>query len=771
VLREASRHRPALLPAAGLLVGLAYLGGWLGSCETRLLWGAVGALLLLAATLRQRFPRAATGVWSLSLLVAGGALADQRAQLRAEALTTALGGAGREVAELHFVGRLVEPVATGSSGERWLRLRGAPEASRTGSARPATIRLSVEGDEEQLVARVDRLARGDRVRVWCRLRRPGPPRLPGGPGPAAPRWTGADAVGRVKSGRLVERLERERATPLTDRLVAAARRRLDRTLGESGAERDLTGAMLLGERSRLTPDLRRLLRDGGMLHVTAISGLHVGIVAWLLLLFLARSRLGAWPTLLVTVCLLGGFAQAVGGRPSVVRAACGASVMLAGRCIGREGDPLNGLCLLAAVLAIGEPLLIGQAGFQLTFLAAAGIVALSESIARSVPLPRYLARAVGISAAAYLATAPAVAFHFGWLAPVALLSNLVAVPLCSVSLGAGYAAMLFTDVPWLGPALGGVTGWAATALLSTARWAAALPAGGFCVAPPAGEVLAASYGLLAWLGSGAGKRPPPPSHAEVDLIDVGQGQAVLLRGREGARLLVDAGGSHQPGFDPGERRVLPHLIAHGGRRLDVLVISHEDVDHAGGAFALLREIEVGELWIGPDAHRTPRGSALIRSAHAHGVAVVLAEAGARRVVGGLPVRVLAPERAGDGANRNDRSVVLLVGEAPARLLVPGDLEGPGEEALLAAHASLGSEALVVAHHGSRHSTSSAFLSAVRPRWALISAGRRNRFQHPHPEVLERLDRFDASVLRTDRRGTVRLRADHRGWRPVPVQSK
>jgi competence protein ComEC len=267
---------------------------------------------------------------------------------------------------------------------------------------------------------------------------------------------------------------------------------------------------------------------------------------------------------------------------------------------------------------------------------------------------------------------------------------------------------------------------------------------------------------LTWLHNG-----PPPERAgaaEVVALDVGQGLAVALRGPRGGQLLVDAGGSADPAFDPGERAVLPHLIGRSGRYLDALVVTHDHVDHVNGAFALLREIEVGELWVGPRAQQGRRLAQLAREARERGTALVLAERGLRREVAGLAVQVLAPARAVAGRRgQNDRSVVLSVGEAPARVLIPGDLEEPGEAELLASGGDLRAEVLVVAHHGSRHGSSAAFLAGVQPRWALVSAGRRNPFGHPHPEVLERLDRVGARVLRTDEMGSVTLVLHSGAW--------
>jgi len=774
-VRPTNSRRPAVLPATSLLAGVVLSWHLPGLAPASIV--AAISLLVAALALRGSTPRVAA-VCALAATALIGAWFSEHQRASDRAVEASLFGEAGDVLAMHFRGTVVEPPARDWSGDRWLSLRGTTEGLAAQADRAALIRLRVVGTTDTGWAEFDELAPGERIRVWCRLRRPRP---------SVSGIAGPQALGRVKSPRLIERLERASPGMTIGRLRSTLSRRMDRVLGRGGPRRALLGAMLLGERAGLDPDLRRSLRDAGLLHLVAISGLHVGILIGALLVAVSRLRVGLWWRLSLAILLLVAFVPIVGARPSVVRAAVATAALLLGRCLGREGDSINGLSILAAVLVMLETAWLARPGFQLTFLATLGIVLLGEGIGRRLPLPPVLRGGAAISAAAYLATAPAVAWHFRWLSPIGLLSNLVVVPLCAAVLGSGYAALLLADVSWIGPGLGAVATGAVGIVLDLAGWFAAVERGSFCVVRPAWPIFLLYYGLLipipldprhhvrralrsgawcliaAWLHLG----PPPPApagEAEITLLDVGQGLAVVARGPRGGHVLVDAAGSADPRFDPGERIVLPYLVEHAGRRIEALILTHDHADHIGGATALLRELEVGQLWVGPGAHRSTRLSELCRLAREQGAAVVLAEQGSSAVVAGLPIRVLAPPRGMDRTGRNDDSVVVLIGDEPRRLLVTGDLEGAGEQALLDSPSLTRSEALVVSHHGSRSATSDAFLLRVQPTWGLISVGLRNPFGHPHPELLARLDSHGVRVLRTDESGTVVLKAIPRGWR-------
>jgi competence protein ComEC len=779
-------ERPAIPLALGVWVGAgAVLDPWL-ACAL-----ALGAILL-AGPFVVGFPwasrRARRALVLLLLAASVGAcrmgVARAGGDSRGAGFALLAGGA----IEGHLTGMLLgdEP---SRDGERVLVVRGRFRASRAAPAGPLlTARLHLRGGDGGYPAA---WRPGDRVRMFVRLRRPGALRNPGAADPGARLLArGIDASGSVKSARLIERLAP--APGLSWRRLAGLARRgvragLDRRLEADDPVRALLGAMLIGDRAAIPPELQRRLRDAGLSHLLAISGLHVGIVLLLLLATLRRtaSPRGARPAIVWVACI--GVVLLVGARPPVLRATAAACVAVLGRGLGRDGDGANTLAVVGGALLLLNPWLAGDPGFQLSFLATAGILTRAGALRRCLALPSWLATGIAVSTTAYVATVPALAWHFGRLAPVALLANLAAVPLCAAILSLTLAALFLAPLPVLGAA----SWWAAEGcgrgLLAWADLMAGVPHGALVLPRPPWPALLGWLGLAAALAAGerggaprgravaaslvavtlmlhAGPLPRRPGTSEIELLDVGQGQALLARGPGGGVVLVDAGASASGRFDLGERVVTPAVLRGGAIRVAALWLSHEHDDHAGGAEALLRDLEIGSLWLPAGFHRHSRLAALAATAVERGVAVVGTSAGDRARVAGLDIEVLHPTPSELRGPANERSLVLRLGVAPARILIPGDLEAEGERRLVArAASSLRAEALVVGHHGSRHGTSAALLDAVDPDVALCSAGRHNRFGHPAPRVRQALRRRGLPLWRTDREGLVRLRAGRRGW--------
>lgn len=276
--------------------------------------------------------------------------------------------------------------------------------------------------------------------------------------------------------------------------------------------------------------------------------------------------------------------------------------------------------------------------------------------------------------------------------------------------------------------------------------------------------------MATWLLLYTSPFPPrfTPGMLELTTIDVGQGESLLLVTPNGRTVLVDTGGlsgfSATSRLDTGEDIVAPFLWSRGFRRLDRLVLTHYDYDHAGGALAILRAFRPSAVWTPgpPGVHEM--GQQILAETKRLGVPVMQKLEGDREVIDGVEFQVLHPsvwQPTGGGANR--LSLVMRVRFGASTALLTGDLERSGEWRMIADGAELKSDLLKVAHHGSQTSTSQSFVDAVQPSHAVISAGWLNPFRHPHPAVVERLERRGVAVWRTDRDGAITFGSDGLRW--------
>jgi competence protein ComEC len=644
---------------------------------------------------------------------------------------------------------------------------------------------------------------GDRIRVRARLRAPEGRANPGVRDRSRDlARRGIGASGAPSHPDLVVRLpDQEGARPLAwlHAFRAAASQRL-LACGEGGA---LLAALALGDRGGLDAARREQFRRLGLTHLLSVSGLHLVLVGALLygvarhalrpLSLVADRRRTALATAVLAAtgyALLTGFEVPV-RRSLVLIVALAASVWL--RRPVRRGAPL---ALAALAILAFEPEALFDAGAQMSFLASGALIfglrrEQQAEVAARGGFRASLLDLLDTSALATAATAPVAAAVIGSVSPWGLVANLVAVPwtgfvLMPISLVAGLLAGATPDTDWIGLVLRALSAAGSFSLDALALVAAATPPS-WPARPALPFVLAALAALgfvlrttrvssrIAWtlaILAALALAPPPriePLPPRVVHLDVGQGDATLVQGTRAA-ILVDAGTALPDGADMGASVVVPALHALGVRRLAVAVASHGDLDHRGGLASVLRAIPTERLWLPLGALREPAFAALAAEAHALGVRVEERGAGSpRESIGDLQVESLWPPPAAEAVrSRNDRSLTLRIEVAGRTLLLAGDLEATAEAALIARGAPLRAEVLKLSHHGSRTSSSAAFLDAVGGSVAVASAPRWSRFGMPHPDVADRVHGAGYALWWTGRDGAVLVglvpRLWVRGWR-------
>ena len=620
---------------------------------------------------------------------------------------------------------------------------------------------------------------------------------------------GIALVGTVKSAALVSVVAHGSWVDETAAVIrAAVRRAIDRHVGSRDAQSAaIAVAILIGDRGSLDPLVEQRLQEAGSYHVIAISGGNIAILAGLVLalLWVIQVR-GGWAAG-AAIAMLGAYAYIAGGGPSVSRATVMAAIYLALRMIDQRTAPLHAMSVTLVAVLIAAPLSIADVGLWLTFGATAAIVA----GAALMPLPnavwlRAPAALMLASLAAEIVLIPIAAYVFQRVTLAGLAVNLAAIPCMAI---VQVAAMLTAAADAVGVvALADLCGWITHAgvsgLIESARLVDWAPWLTWRVPSPAIAAVAFYYllvvaavlfkkwtaptlaaaALLFWIAAApqTWARVFGDGKLHVTMMDVGQGDAMLVTLPNGRTLVVDTGGVSLSGeFDIGDRVIGPTLRARGIARLDYLAITHGDPDHIGGAMSLVRDFRPAEIWYGTYVNHHAPSMRLQDMGERQRSAWRWLLAGDRMELGGVELRVhhpAVPDWQRQRVRNND-SLVIELRYGQVSILLTGDIGQEVEQALIPTLDLLPTVVLKSPHHGSLTSSSEEFVQALKPRIVLIGVGRANAYGHPLPQVLERYKHAGAHVLRTDLDGQIDLVTDGRrlefetftGRRSVPFNTK
>lgn len=557
-----------------------------------------------------------------------------------------------------------------------------------------------------------------------------------------------------------------------------------------GPEGAVLEALLLGEAGRLDPGTVRKLQESGLYHLFAISGAHIAILTFLLFFLLRSARVPDRASRMALIAFLLFYALLIEGRPSVLRATFMTLLLVAGKLLWKDVQPLNTIAASAFVLLLANPAALYGLGFQLTYVATLSIILFYPPVFRRLPrLPLRAGEMTVLSFSALLGVLPLIARNFNRVTFASLLLNHAAVPLVGLVMGVGYAFLpLAAAFPRMaGPPAAGLE-FLVRVFSGLSHLPGPVPFLSYRVPTPPAWVLAGYFlflGLSLARPRFKGQRalvlaafglcflflvihPFPSSSPDlrVTMIDVGQGESILVEFPGRRKMLIDGGGFAESPFDIGERVVSPFLWSKGIRRIDILALTHPHPDHLGGLTAVARNFRIGEFWEASPAPESGTYAGFIEALPRSAVRKRV-HRGFHHREGEVLIEAVHPERRAAevaGPPDNERSLVLRVSLGNVSFLFTGDIGTVSEREIVESGAEIRSTVLKAGHHGSAFSSSEAFLEAVKPKLVLVSAGAGNTYGLPSPAALERFAGAGALVLRTDLHGAVEIRTEGKSLR-------
>ena len=555
-------------------------------------------------------------------------------------------------------------------------------------------------------------------------------------------------------------------------------------------------AMLFGGYDGIRPELLEAFTTTGIVHILSVSGSHITLLAATMAWLGSLLRLRKGVTVFLVTLSIAAYSVLAGCVPPVIRSGIMGLLTFMALAMEREKDARRILTLTAMLMLLVSPLLLFDISFQLSFAATAGLLYLSPVLRQWMRRwPSAVSGSLAITLGAQLAVLPLLAWYFHMVSVSSLLANLVAVPVVEMmivlGLLAGFVGILVPPLAYLVYAVDSLMLGVVYALT---RGLAALPASriylpplcpvvsllyylGLCLLllpdqrravyrwcqgyrwPLLGVLLVAGVvlGLYNWLR---------PSEMAVHFLDVGQGDAVLVCTPHGHAFMIDTGGTRENAFDIGGRVDVPYLLQYSVYHLDYIFLTHAHEDHAAGTGGILHQLPVDHILTGSEGKAEYARSMGLSMASPELRNMVPVSEGMHIELDGVSIDILyAPAMPKQGSRTgNEVSNVIRVSYGNASFLFTGDLIKEQENILLQEHKNLCSTVLKVGHHGSDTSSSSAFLSAVQPRWAVISVGADNHFGHPSPTIVQRLAASGAEIRRTDEDGALVFRTDgNRMW--------
>lgn len=548
--------------------------------------------------------------------------------------------------------------------------------------------------------------------------------------------------------------------------------------------------MLLGEKTYIPPELKDVFIESGIMHILAVSGLHVGIIAAAIFIFLNSLRIPKRVKLITVVLILIMYAFITGFRPSVVRATIMFSLLVVGKLINRNRNLYISLFLAAFLILLINPLILYDAGFLLSFIVTFFIIYLSpilqELFSNTIT---WIKNPLSVSMAAWLGIFPLSAYFFNKVSLISVISNIFIVPLTAIAVILGFIIFFLglISIP-LATLIAKINYFVLILITFLAKLFSSLPFSFVYVAQPLVIFIFLYYIMLFFIIEIFYRKIFPPKlkikatililsavlvviivqifypldNIKVNFINVGEGDCILIEAPKKYNILIDGGGTPRSTFDVGGKIVIPYLRRKGINKINLLVLTHPHLDHLEGLLPILREFKVDMVLDSGLICDISEYREFISIIKEKNIPYHQAKAGDNFIFSKyLEILLLNPIYTSNIYNESDfnnASIVVKLFYKNSKFIFTGDIEETAEKRMLIWQKNLKSDVLKVAHHGSSSSSSLEFVNEVDPIIAVISVGK-NHFGHPSPEIIERLEDKNIKVYRTDENGTIIIRTD------------
>ncbi|PKJ57045.1 DNA internalization-related competence protein ComEC/Rec2 [Bacillus sp. SN10] len=552
---------------------------------------------------------------------------------------------------------------------------------------------------------------------------------------------------------------------------------------QSGA---FMNALVFGDRQQMTFEVEEQYQQFGLVHLLAISGSHIVLLMVIVYFILLRSGVTRE---IATVCLIFCiplYMILAGASPSVIRASITGVLMLIAFICSIRLSSLDALSITAICMLIFDPYLVFNIGFQFSFVGSFALLLSAPLLLESGN--GVIRNSIYISLISQLVSTPILLYHFGYYSPYSILLNILYVPFLSlIVLPCSIVILICIPIiPFLAKSFANVLSIGLNLSNDLLSYCESLPFTRlnfgqtpillvilYCVSiisvlmiwerRMSKGMMSISVGIFLFISTCHYVYPYFRESGSVTFLDVGQGDAILIRLPYDQEIyLIDTGGTIRANKEEWQRKkhefsvgndiLIPYLQKEGIKKIDKLIVTHGDADHIGAAQELLSNITVKEVVFGRKEQEAILEKVVKKQALEKEVKISEVGEGESWSVNEAEFFVLAPT--GKERSENNASIVLWAKLGGITWLFTGDLEEEGEKGLVATYPDLRADVLKVAHHGSNTSSITPFLSAVQPNIAIISVGERNRYGHPHKEVIERFEKMGIEIWRTDKQGAI-----------------